>query len=108
MAEGIVKRHSRRCPVHEGKRCRCDGGFEAWVFLAREKRKVRKTFAREDEAKSWRAEAQSAAAKGGIRVLAYDKRNLYEAMVEFVAGMKAGTDSPQGPRALQAEHDPLL
>lgn len=96
MAEGIVKRHSRRCPVHEGKRCRCDGGFEAWVFLSRERRKVRKTFAREDEARSWRAEALSAAAKGGLRVLAYDKRSLYEAVAEFVAGMAAGTIRPKG------------
>lgn len=99
MAEGIVKRHSRRCPVHEGKRCRCDGGFEAWVYLVREKRKVRKTFAREDEAKSWRAEAQSTAAKGGLRVLAYDKRNLYEALLEFVTGMEEGTVRPKGREA---------
>ena len=96
MAEGIVKRHSRRCPVHEGRRCRCDGGFEAWVYLVREKRKVRKTFARESEARSWRAEAQSAASKGGLRPVAYDKRNLYEALVEFVAGMEAGTIRPKG------------
>ncbi len=96
MAEGIVKRHSKRCPVHEGKRCRCDGGFEAWVYLVREKRKVRKTFARESEARSWRAEAQSAASKGGLRPVAYDKRTLYDALVGFVAGMEAGTIRPKG------------
>ncbi|MBS1677927.1 MAG: site-specific integrase [Actinobacteria bacterium] len=99
MAEGIVKRHSRKCPFHDGKRCRCDGGWEAWVYLAREKRKVRKTFAREDEAKSWRAEASSAAAKGGLRVVAYDKRTLYEAVTEFVSGMEAGTIRPKGKGA---------
>lgn len=99
MAEGMVKRHSRRCPVHQGKRCRCDGGFEAWVYLVREKRKVRKSFAREDEAKSWRAEAQSAAAKGGLRIVSYDKRTLYEAMVEFVAGMRDGTIRSKGKEA---------
>ena len=96
MAEGIVKRHSRRCPAREGKRCRCDGGWEAWVYLAREKRKVRKTFKRKSEAKTWRADAVAAAAKGGLRPVAYDKRTLYEAMVEFVAGIEAGTIRPRG------------
>lgn len=96
MAEGIVKRHSRRCPVHEGKRCRCEGGWEAWIYLPRERRKVRKTFDRESEARSWRAEAQAAATKGGLRPVAYDKRTLYEAMGDFVTGMEAGTVRPRG------------
>jgi integrase len=96
VAEGIVKRHSRACPARQGKRCRCRGGWEAWVYLAREKRKVRKTFASESEAKSWRAEALRMASKGGLRRVAYDKRTLYEAMVEFVAGMEAGEVRPRG------------
>jgi integrase len=96
VAEGIVKRHSRRCPIHDGKRCRCDGGWEAWVYLSRERRKVRKTFERESEAKSWRAEAQAAAVKGGLRPVAYDKRTLYEALLDFVAGMEAGAVRPRG------------
>lgn len=92
MAEGIVKGHSRRCPIHEGKRCR----WEAWVYLPRERRKVRKTFDRESEARSWRAEAQAAATKGGLRPVAYDKRTLCEAMGDFVAGMEAGKVRPRG------------
>lgn len=96
MAEGIVKRHSRRCPVHDGKRCRCDGGWEAWVYLSRERRKVRKTFERESEAKAWRAEAQAAAVKGGLRPVAYDKRTLYEALLDFVAGIEVGAIRPRG------------
>lgn len=96
MAEGIVKRHARSCPTREGKRCRCDGGWEAWVYLAREKRKVRKTFKRKGDAKTWRADAVAAAAKGGMRPIAYDKRTLYEAMVDFVAGIEAGTIRPKG------------
>jgi len=96
VAEGIVKRHSRRCPIHEGKRCRCEGGWEAWVYLPRERRKVRKTFDRESEARSWRAEAHAAATKGGLRPVGYDKRTLYEAMGDFVAGMEAGTVRPRG------------
>lgn len=63
MAEGIVRRHSAGCPAKEGKSCRCKAGYEAWVYLPHEKRKVRKTFARKAEAKSWRAAALTAASK---------------------------------------------
>ena len=63
MAEGIVKRHSAGCPAKEGKSCRCKAGYEAWVYLPHEKRKVRKTFARKAEAKSWRANALAAVSK---------------------------------------------
>jgi hypothetical protein len=60
VAEGIVKRHSAGCPSRDGGACRCNAGYEAWVYLPQEKKKVRKTFARRAEAKSWRAEALAA------------------------------------------------
>jgi len=63
MAEGIVKRHSAGCPAKDSKSCRCKAGYEAWVYLPHEKRKVRKTFARKAEAKSWRADALAAVSK---------------------------------------------
>lgn len=63
MAEGIVKRHSAGCPAKDGKSCRCRAGYEAWVYLPHEKKKVRKTFARKAEAKSWRATALTAASR---------------------------------------------
>jgi len=63
MAEGIVKRHSAGCPAKVGKSCRCRAGYEAWVYLPHEKKKVRKTFARKAEAKSWRATALTAASR---------------------------------------------
>ncbi|HVC07160.1 MAG TPA: tyrosine-type recombinase/integrase [Solirubrobacterales bacterium] len=67
MATGIRRRHSVNCPALDGGRCRCKAGFEASVFLAREGRKVRKTFEKEGEAKAWRAEATTAAAAGKLR-----------------------------------------
>jgi integrase len=67
MATGIRRRHSKGCPAREDGRCRCKAGFEASVYLAREARKVRKTFERESEAKAWRAEALTAAGKGQLR-----------------------------------------
>jgi len=63
MAEGIVKRHSAGCPAKTRKSCRCKAGYEAWVYLPHERKKVRKTFARKAEAKSWRADALAAASK---------------------------------------------
>lgn len=67
MAEGIVKRHSKGCRSRQGGRCNCNAGYEAWVFLPKEKRKVRKTFRREAEARSWRAEALVALNSGEVR-----------------------------------------
>jgi integrase len=67
MAEGIVRRHSAGCPAKSGKRCQCRAGYEAWVYLPREKKKVRKTFARKAEAKSWRAAALTAVSKRALQ-----------------------------------------
>jgi Phage integrase, N-terminal SAM-like domain len=67
MATGITKRHSKGCPAKTGGRCRCDAGYEASVYSKREGKKIRKTFARESEAKSRRAGALGAVARGGLR-----------------------------------------
>lgn len=67
MAEGIRKRHSKGCGTRRGGRCNCNAGWEASIYLAREGRKLRRTFARESEAKSWRADALAAASVGGLR-----------------------------------------
>lgn len=96
MAEGIVKRHAPACPARDGKRCRCNSGWEAWVYLAREKRKVRKTFKTMGEAKSWRAEALTAAKKGALRPTVRDNRTIYEALLDLIEGMKQGDIRPKG------------
>jgi integrase len=67
MAEGIRKRHSKGCSARSGGRCNCKAGWEASVYLAREGRKIRRTFAREAEAKSWRANALTAANAQSLR-----------------------------------------
>jgi integrase len=64
---GIRRRHSKGCPAKDGGKCRCKAGYEAWVYLRREKRKVRKTFAKESEAKAWRSEASTDARNGKLR-----------------------------------------
>lgn len=67
MAEGIVKRHSKGCPTREGRACKCNAGYEAFVYSPRDGKKVRKTFPRSAEAKSWRAEAKRAVDRGTLR-----------------------------------------
>jgi integrase len=96
MARGIVKLHSKGCPAKDGGRCACNAGYEAWVYLAREGRKVRKTFPRKAEAKSWRTEALNAAQGGALRSAKRDSRILVSALQGFVEGMKAGTVRPKG------------
>jgi integrase len=67
MAEGIRKRHSKGCSARNGGRCNCNAGYEAWVFSKRDGKKIRRTFSREAEAKTWRADALGALARGGLR-----------------------------------------
>ncbi|HWK30121.1 MAG TPA: site-specific integrase [Solirubrobacter sp.] len=65
--EGIRVRHSRSCRVHSAGRCNCEPSYEAWVFLKRENRKLRKTFKSLAAAKAWRADALAAANRGKLR-----------------------------------------
>ncbi len=66
-ATGIRRRHSTGCRSNADGRCDCNAGWEASVYLKREGKKVRKTFAKESEAKAWRAEASTAAAAGKLK-----------------------------------------
>jgi integrase len=66
-AQGVRARHSRSCGSRDGGRCNCRPSYEAFVFLKREGRKVRKTFPTQAAAKTWRADALNAAAKGRLR-----------------------------------------
>ena len=96
MAEGIIRRHSKSCRSRDGGRCSCKAGWQAWVYLPREGRKIYRSFSREAEAKAWRADAQAAANRGALRPVRKDTRSLAEALADFVAGMAAGTVRPKG------------
>ena len=115
MAEGIVKRHSQGCPARLGGRCRCKAGYEAFVYSARDGKKLRKTFARLAEAKSWRADAKRSVDHGTLR--APTRRTLGEAAAEWLLGAEAGevrnrSGQPYKPATLrgyrQALEDYLL
>jgi len=105
MAEGIRKLHSKGCGAREGGRCNCKAGYEAAVYLSREGRKVRKTFKREAEAKSWRADALALRARGGLRVT--KPTTIEQAWEKWHEGAKAGTvtnrsGDPYKPSALRS------
>jgi hypothetical protein len=67
MADAIRKRHSKGCASRKGKRCNCNAGWEASIYLAREGKRITKTFPQKDEAKSWRTDALRAAEAGALR-----------------------------------------
>lgn len=105
MPEGIRKRHSKGCGAREGGRCSCNAGYEAWVFSRRDQKKIRKTFKREAEARSWRSDALAALSKGGLR--APKRTTVQQAWDGWYEGAKAGTVTnrsghPYKPSALRS------
>jgi hypothetical protein len=62
---GIRARHSRSCPVARDKAatCRCHPSYGAFVYSARDGRKLRRTFSNLSEARGWRHDATSAVRK---------------------------------------------
>lgn len=92
MAEGIRARHTRKCrslAANGGGRCNCDPGWEAWVYLKREDRKLRKTFPTQAAAKAWRADAVSASTRGQLR--SPTNLTVHAAADELLAGMRDGS-----------------
>ena len=88
MATGIKRRHSASCASRSGGRCNCRAGWEATVFSRRDGKKIRKVFAREAEARSWRADSLAALERGVLR--APTKTRLREAAEEWLAGAERG------------------
>lgn len=89
MATGIRKLHSKGCRSRDGGTCNCKAGWEAAVFSKRDGKKVRKTFRREAEARSWRTEALTAAKRGGLR--SPKPTTIRQAWETWYEGAKAGT-----------------
>jgi integrase len=88
MAEGIRKRHTKDCPARSGGGCRCDGGYEASAYSPRDGKKVYKTFPREAEARSWRADAKRSLDRGSLR--APGSRTIREAGEAWLEGAERG------------------
>jgi integrase len=84
----IVRRHSNGCPARTGGKCACRAGWEASVYIARDKRKLRKTFQSLSEARSWRAQAAQGVQIGAVR--APTATTLRQAATEWLDGARSG------------------
>jgi integrase len=89
MAAGIRARHGRSCRSRKGERCNCKPSYEAFVWSKRDGRKIRKTFEELAEARTWRADAESAVRKRTLR--APSKVTIAEAGAEWLEGAGKGT-----------------
>lgn len=86
---GIRARHARKCRSHDDGNCTCRPTYEAWVFSARDQRKIRKSFPTLVAAKVWRAEAATQLRRGTLR--APTRQTLDEAAALFIEGLDRGT-----------------
>lgn len=108
---GIRARHARKCPANEDRaaKCRCKPRYEAAVQLrgpdAKNRKKLRKTFATESAARAWRIDTLNALGNGTLREPT--KKTVRQAADELVAGMKSGairtrSGDPYKPSAIRA------
>ncbi len=105
MATGITKLHSKGCPAKSGSRCRCGAGYEASVISRRDGKKIRKPFARESEAKSWRSGALTSLEQGSLRMPT--RTTVRDAWASWEKGAKEGSvtnrsGDPYKPAALRS------
>jgi integrase len=87
--EGIRVRHGRSCPSPQGGRCSCQPGYEAWVYSARDRQKIRRTFRTHAEARAWRHDAHGALRKGTLS--GPSRVTLREAAEAWLAAAQEGT-----------------
>jgi integrase len=85
---GIEVRHKKACPSRDGRRCNCEPAYQASVWSARERKRIRKTFLTLAEARAWRSETQTGVRRGTMRAPA--NTSVEESAEALVAGMKSG------------------
>lgn len=87
--QGIRVRHSRSCANSNGGRCNCRPSYEAFVFSARDGKKLRKTFPTLAAARAWRSDTSSALRRGMLR--APTTLTLREAAEAWLDGAAEGS-----------------
>ena len=85
---GIQVRHTRSCRTQDGGACNCKPSYRAWVWDARSKSRIFKTFKNQAEAKSWRGDSATALRKGTMS--APSKTTIREAGEALIEGMRSG------------------
>src|SRR5436309_3214201 len=87
MAEGLRKRHSRKCASRAAGRCNCEPSVEAWVWSPRDGKKIYRTFSGKGAvaaAKGWRQDAGKQVR--GKELRAPTRQTVREAVDEFLSG----------------------
>lgn len=100
--QGIDVRHSRACPSQDGGKCTagskkpdaCKLAYQAHVWSARDKKRIRKTFPTLSAAKAWRTDALSDLRKGKMR--APSAITLRESAEAWLEGARAGVLRTRG------------
>jgi integrase len=86
---GIEVRHARTCSSRQGEPCNCTPGFRAFVWSARDERRIQKTFPTEAAALLWREDARVDLRRG---VLVAAKPVILREFAEaWLAGAKDGS-----------------
>lgn len=86
---GIYVKHASACEFSTGGRCTCKPKYQAAVWSARERRRIRRHFDTLSEAKAWRDEMLVGLRRGTVK--APTRVTLREAAEEWLAGAEAGT-----------------
>jgi hypothetical protein len=88
---GIDTRHAASCPVARdpNERCRCTPSYQAHVWSARDKARIRKTFRSLAATKAWRSDTLVALRRGTMR--APTALTLRQAWDASLAGARDGT-----------------
>jgi integrase len=87
---GITIRHARSCKTPErGNDCSCHPTFQAHVWSAKEKKRIRKTFPTLAAAKAWRSDAVPALRRGTMR--APSATTLGAAWEPWLSGAREGS-----------------
>ena len=110
--QGIVERHARGCASRDGGRCNCEPSYEAWVSVTDGTgyRKLRRTFSRFSEAKTWRIDALAARNRG--RVAVPTKVTVADELLAWLEGARSGTirnrsGKPYKPSALRGYEESI-
>jgi integrase len=86
---GIEVRHSRGCAAHRDGECSCKPTYQAHVWSAREKKRIRKTFATLAAARAWRHDALVALRRGTMK--APTRQTVREAADAWLLGARDGS-----------------
>jgi len=86
---GIRARHARTCSLSSGGTCSCRPSWEASVYSAREKKKLRKTFPTQAAARAWQGDAAVAVRRRTM--VAPTRTTLRQAAEAWLAGARDGS-----------------